>query len=120
MDRRRHAGATAKCVFQVNWTAVFFQEIAKRFVSNLLKVLHLVTAEKIDLPPDFLIELYPLAGHQLAFLWRACERDGFLAARVVDRDEARRAAGALPPAVTLWRSASMRLMTFEGARSFGR
>ena len=68
MDRRRHAGTAAKRVFQVNWTAVFFQEIAERFVGKLLKVLHLITAKKIDLPPGFLIELHPLAGHQLAFL----------------------------------------------------
>ena len=38
---------------------------------KLLKVLHLIAAEKIDLSPSLVVELHPLTGHQLAFLWRA-------------------------------------------------
>jgi hypothetical protein len=36
-----------------------------------LKILHLIAAEKIDLSPGLVVELHPLTGHQLAFLWRA-------------------------------------------------
>ena len=40
-------------------------------VGELLKILHLIAAEKINLSPSFVVELQPLTGHQLAFLWRA-------------------------------------------------
>jgi len=71
MDRRRHAGAASKRMFQVDRSAMLFQQIAESFVGNLLKILHLIAAEKIDLSPSLLVELHPLAGHQLAFLCRA-------------------------------------------------
>ena len=71
MDCRRYAGAASKRIFQVNGPAVLFQQIAESFVGKLLKILHLVAAEKIDLSPSLVVELHPLAGHQLAFLWRA-------------------------------------------------
>src|ERR1700730_3195420 len=119
-----HAGAAPKRIFQVYRPAMFFQKIAKSLVGELLKVLHLIAAEKIDLSPGLLVELHPLARHQPAFLCRACARAGFLAVRApardgVDCDEVRRAPPP-PSALTLCRSASMRLITLDGARSFGR
>jgi len=71
MDRRRYASAAAQRIFQVDRPAVLFQQIAERFVSEFLKILHLIATEKIDLSPSLVVELHPLAGHQLAFLWRA-------------------------------------------------
>jgi len=71
MDRRRYAGAASKRIFQVNGPAVLFQQIAESFVGELLKILHLIAAEKIDLSPSLVIELQPLTRHQLAFLWCA-------------------------------------------------
>src|SRR5262249_1405350 len=71
MDRRRYAGAAAQRIFQVDRPVVLFQQIAERFVGEFLKILHLIAAEKIDLSPSLVVELHPLTGHQLAFLWRA-------------------------------------------------
>src|SRR5262249_29626200 len=118
MDRRRYAGAAAQRIFQVDRPAVLFQQIAERFVGEFLKILHLIAAEKIDLAPSLVVELPPLTGHHLAFLWRPKARGGFLAALALGREALRRAL--LPPALRLWRSASIRLMTLDGARSFGR
>src|ERR1700732_3746829 len=116
MNCRGHAGAASKRIFQVYRQAMFLQKTAKSLVGELLKVLHLIAAEKIDLSPCLVVELHPLARHQPAFLCRACARAGFLAVRAfardgVDRDEARRAP---PPVLTLCRSASMRLITVDG------
>jgi hypothetical protein len=71
MDRRRYASAAAQRIFQVDRPAMLFQQIAERFVSEFLKILHLIATEKIDLSPSLVVELHPLTGHQLAFLWRA-------------------------------------------------
>src|ERR1700722_11256766 len=116
MHRRRHAGAAAQRVLEVDRPAVFFQKIAERLVSQFGKILHLVAAEEIDLPPGLVVELHALAGHQLASLCRPFERAGFLTARGAERAVGRRAP---PPPFTLCRSASIRLTTLEGARSFG-
>ena len=50
---------------------MFFQQIAESLVRKLLKIFHLIATEKIDLSPGLVVQLHPLAGHQLAFFWRA-------------------------------------------------
>src|SRR5580658_4224962 len=116
-----NAGTAAKRIFQVERTPVLFEQIAERLVGEFRKVLHLIFAEKIELPPGLLVELHALARHQPAFLCRALGRDAFFGARAFDRAGLRRAPPPpLPSAFTLWRSASIRLMTFDGALSFGR
>src|SRR5947209_294848 len=87
MNCRGHAGAAPKRIFQVYRPAMFFQKIPKSLVGELLKVLHLIAAEKIDLPPCLVVDLHPLARHQPAFLCRAFARTGFLAVRPLGRDE---------------------------------
>jgi hypothetical protein len=67
MDGRGHAGAAAQRVPQVDGPVVLLQQVAKRFVREFLKVLHLIVAEKIDLPPGRFVELHALARHDLAF-----------------------------------------------------
>ena len=71
MDRRRYAGAAPKRILQVDRPAMLFQQIPESLVGKLLKILHLIAAEKIDLSPGLVVELHPFAGLQLAFLWRA-------------------------------------------------
>src|SRR5277367_2499769 len=115
-----NAGTAAERVFQVERAAVFFEKIAERLVGEFLEVLHLIAAEKIDLPPGLLVELHALARHQPAFLCRALGRDVFFGARAFGRTALRRAPPPPPSALTLWRSASIRLMTFDGVFSFGR
>ena len=112
MNCRGHAGAAPKRIFQVYRPAMFFQKIPKSLVGELLKVLHLIAAEKIDLPPGLVVELHPLARHQPAFLCRACARAGFLAVRPLDRDEVDRdgadrdEARRVPPSTSCWQRAS--------------
>ena len=60
-----NAGAFAQRVFEVDRTAVFFQQIAECLVGHFMKVFHLVVAEEIELPPGLLIELHPFARHAL-------------------------------------------------------
>ncbi len=42
---------------------MFFKQIAKCLVGKFLKIFHLIAAEKIDLLPGVIVELYPFAGH---------------------------------------------------------
>src|SRR5665213_673338 len=112
------ASTAAQRVFQVDRPAVLFQQIAERLVGEFLEILHLVAPKNVELLPSLVVELNPLARHQLAFLRRALERAGFLGAAVFVRDALRRAL--LPPDLTLCRSASMRLMTLDGSRTLGR
>jgi hypothetical protein len=74
MNSRGNAGTAAQSVLQVDGAAVFLQQIAERFVRELLKVFHLVVAEKINLPPRFLIELYAFARHHSPFLHASAVR----------------------------------------------
>jgi hypothetical protein len=67
MDRSRHAGTAAERVFQVNRAAVLLEEIAERLIRKFLKVLHLVVAEKVELPPGRFVELHTLARHRSPF-----------------------------------------------------
>src|ERR1700685_654520 len=66
MNGRGHAGAAAQRVLQVDRPVMLLQQVAKRFVREFLKVLHLIVAEKIDLPPRRFVELHALARHDLA------------------------------------------------------
>src|SRR5271155_3755358 len=66
MNRRGDAGAAAERVFEVDRAAVLLEEIAERFVRQLLKILHLGVAEKIKLAPGLLVELHAFARHPLA------------------------------------------------------
>ena len=61
----------AQRFFQARRPAMLFQQIAERLVGELLKILHLIAAKKIERSPSLVVELHPFAGHQLAFLWRA-------------------------------------------------
>lgn len=63
MNGRGNTGTAAQRVLEVDGPAVLLQQVAKRFVRELLKVLHLVVPEKVDLPPRFFVELHALAGH---------------------------------------------------------
>jgi len=75
MDSRGYARAPPQRIFQVNGAAVLFQQIAKRFVGELLKILHLVVPEQIELPPGSFIELHALTRHYSARLFnRANDR----------------------------------------------
>jgi hypothetical protein len=66
MNGRGHAGAAAQRVLQVDGPVMLLQQVAKRFVREFLKVLHLIVAEKIDLSPRCFVELHALAWHDLA------------------------------------------------------
>jgi hypothetical protein len=66
MNGRGHAGAAAQRVLEVDGPVMLLQQVAKRFVREFLKVLHLIVAEKIDLPPRCFVELHALAWHDLA------------------------------------------------------
>ena len=70
MHRRRDPGATPQRILQVERPVVLLEKIAKGLVSEFLEILHLVTAEQIDLLPGFIVKLYAFARHQLAFLCR--------------------------------------------------
>src|ERR1700730_787188 len=67
MHRGGHTGAAAERVFEVRRAAVLLEEIAERFVGQFLKVLHLVVAEKVELPPGRFVELHTLARHRSPF-----------------------------------------------------
>jgi len=63
VNRCRDAGAPPQRVFQIDGPIVFLQQIAEGLVRQFLKVLHLIAAEKIELPPGRFIELYAFARH---------------------------------------------------------
>jgi hypothetical protein len=65
MDGRGHPGAAAERVLQVDRPVVLLQQVAERLVGEFLKVLHLVMAEKIDLPPRLFVELHAFPRHDL-------------------------------------------------------
>ena len=76
MDGRGYASASPQRVFQVDRTTVLFQQIAERLVGELLKILHLVVPEQIELPPGFFIELQALARHYSARLLHRANNRG--------------------------------------------
>ena len=107
VNARRNTGTAAQRLRQVGRPAMFAQEIAKRFVGQFLKILHLVARQQVERLPRFRVELHALARHRLRHpaLRRAWERLDFLGARWADLA---RGAGSLPPdsAFTLSRSGS--------------
>ena len=74
MDRRGHTGAAPKRIFQIDRPAMLFQKVAERLVGKLLKILHLVVAEKVQLPPSFFVDLNTFARHRFAFFARSRPR----------------------------------------------
>src|SRR5271156_3566748 len=74
MNRGQDTGAAAESVLQIDGAAVLLEKIAERLVRQLLKILHLVMAEKVKLPPGLLVELHAFARHRLALF--QVPRDG--------------------------------------------
>src|SRR5437764_279682 len=58
-------GTLAQRRFEIGWPPVFIQEIAERFVCELLKIHHAVAAQQIERLPGRIVKLNTLAGHQL-------------------------------------------------------
>src|SRR5262249_44727623 len=69
--------APAQCFLEAGRPAVLAQEVAKRFVGELLEILHLIAGQKVERVPGLGIELHALARHlvfQLASLRRSSLR----------------------------------------------
>jgi hypothetical protein len=66
MDGGGSAGASPQRFLEVGGPAVLSQEVAKGFVRQLLKVLHLVAAKQVKGLPSLVVELDALAFHQNA------------------------------------------------------
>jgi hypothetical protein len=80
VDGGGDSGTAAQRVFQVNRTAVFLEQVAKGLVGKLLKILHLIVAEQIQLLPSFFVDLYAFSRHGLPFI-SMFRNDGSLPAR---------------------------------------
>jgi len=59
----RRAHALAQCSLQIRGSPILFQEIAKRFVGELLKSAHPVTRQQIESPPGLTIKSHTLSWH---------------------------------------------------------
>jgi len=62
------ARAAPQRVFQVDRATMFLQKVAECLIGEFLKILHLVVAEKVNLPPSLLVEQHAFARHRAPFL----------------------------------------------------
>ncbi len=58
----RKPGALLECFLERHWTTVLFQQIAKRFVGELLKIHHAIATQEVQCTHDVRAQPLPICG----------------------------------------------------------
>jgi hypothetical protein len=63
VDLGAEPSALAKRRFQVGWSIVLLEKVAKSFVRQFLKIHHAITRQQVERQPGFVIKLDSFAAH---------------------------------------------------------
>ena len=63
MDVQTQPGALTQRRFEIGWSVVLLEKIAKGFVRQFLEIHHAIARQRVKRQPGFVIKLNSFAGH---------------------------------------------------------